>query len=96
MSKPIFIWRVPAQAIAANPEHFNNIAQDLQTKLSDYHVLTMMDPLIQSVQFECYNTTDLDTKSFEELKQLVSNAMEDDDPYLNDWDVTLNDGLEDL
>ena len=96
MSKPIFIWRVPAHVIASNPEHFNNIARDLQTKLSDYHVLTMMDPLINSVQFECYNTTDMDTKSFEELKQIVSNAMHDDDPYLNDWDATLNDGLEDL
>jgi hypothetical protein len=48
------------------------------------------------VQFECYNTTDMDTKSFEDLKQIVANAMQDDDPYLNDWDVTLNDGLEDL
>lgn len=101
MSKPIFIWRVPAHVIASNPEHFNVIARDLQTKLSDYHVLTMMDPLINSVQFECYNTTDMDTKSFKELKQMVAIAMEsimiqDDDPYLNDWDVTLNDGLEDL
>jgi hypothetical protein len=96
MSKPIFIWRVPAHVIASNTEHFNVIARDLQTKLSDYHVLTMMDPLINSVQFECYNTTNMDTKSFEELKQIVSNTMQDDDPYLNDWDATLNDGLEDL
>jgi hypothetical protein len=76
MSKPIFIWRIPAHQIASNPEHFNNIAQDLQTKLSDYHVLTMMDPLIDSVQFECYNTTDVDIKSFAELKQLVKDALE--------------------
>jgi len=96
MSKPIFIWRVPAHVIASNQEHFNVIARDLQTKLSDYHVLTMMDPLINSVQFECYNTTDMDTKSFEELKRIASYSVPDDDPYLNDWDVTLNDGLEDL
>ncbi len=76
MSKPIFIWRIPAHQIATNPEHFNKIAQDLQTKLSDYHILVMMDPLIDSVQFECYNTTDVDTKSFAELKQLVKDALE--------------------
>jgi hypothetical protein len=96
MSKPIFIWRVPAQVMATHPKHFQNIARDLQTKLSDYHVLTMTDPMINSVQFECYNTTDMDTKSFEELKQIVSYSVPDDDPYLNDWDATLNDGLEDL
>ncbi len=95
MSKPIFIVRFPAEHVMQHRERFEEASRDLQTKLSDYHVLTMMDPLIDSVQFECYNTTDLDTKSFEELKQIVSNAMEDDDPYLNDWDVTLNDGLED-
>jgi len=38
--------------------------------------LVMMDPLIDSVQFECYNTTDVDTKSFAELKQLVKDALE--------------------
>jgi hypothetical protein len=75
MSKPIFIWRIPAHVMASNLEHFNKIAQDLQTKLSDYHVLTMMDPLIDSVQFECYNTTDVNTKSFAELKQLVKDAL---------------------
>jgi hypothetical protein len=96
MSKPIFIWRVPAQVMATDVNRFTQIAADLQTKLNDYHVLTMTDPMINSVQFECYNTTDMDTKSFEELKQIVSNAMQDDDPYLNDWDATLNDGLEDL
>jgi len=96
MSKPIFIWRVPAQVMATDVNRFTQIAADLQTKLNDYHVLTMTDPMINSVQFECYNTTDMDTKSFEELKQIVSNAMKDDDPHLNDWDVTLNDGLEDL
>jgi len=76
MSKPIFIWRVPAHQIISNSEYFTVMAQDLQTKLSDYHVLTMMDPLIGSVQFECYNTTDVDTKSFAELKQLVKDALE--------------------
>jgi hypothetical protein len=38
----------------------------------------------------------MDTKSFEELKRIASYSVPDDDPYLNDWDVTLNDGLEDL
>jgi hypothetical protein len=96
MSKPIFIWRVPARDVANNRKGFEDIARSLQTKLNDYHVLTMTDPTIDMVQFECYNTTDMDTKSFEDLKQIVANAMQDDDPYLNDWDVTLNDGLEDL
>lgn len=70
MSKPIFIWRVPLQAVVGNSEQFEQIQQDLQAKLSDYHVLCMTDPEVSSPQFECYNAVNAEEKDIEELKQM--------------------------
>lgn len=70
MSKPIFIWRVPLQAVVGNREQFEQIQQDLQAKLSDYHVLCMTDPEVSSPQFECYNAVNAEEKDIEELKQM--------------------------
>jgi hypothetical protein len=76
MSKPIFIWRVPLEAVIDDRGRFEQVQKDLQAKLSDYHVLSMTDPTIPTIQFECYNTTDLDTKSFEQLKEMVKESMD--------------------
>jgi hypothetical protein len=70
MSKPIFIWRVPLHAVVGNSEQFEQIQQDLQAKLSDYHVLCMTDPGVSSPQFECYNAVNAEEKDIEELKQM--------------------------
>jgi hypothetical protein len=70
MSKPIFIWRVPLHAVVGNSEQFEQIQQDLQAQLSDYHVLCMTDPGVSSPQFECYNAVNAEEKDIEELKQM--------------------------
>jgi hypothetical protein len=75
MSKPIFIWRVPYNAVASNREQFEQIQRDLQTKLSDYHVLCMTDPGVSSPQFECYNAINAEEKDIEELKQMGTEML---------------------
>jgi hypothetical protein len=70
MNKPIFIWRVPLQAVMNNTDGFEQIYIDLQAKLSDYHVLCMTDPDVSSPQFECYNAINAEEKDIEELKQM--------------------------
>ena len=74
MSKPIFIVRVPVRVSdREDREHLENIGQQLQQKLKGYHVLTLAEHGndAKEIKFECYNTTDLDTKSFDELKQMT-------------------------
>lgn len=48
------------------------VGKKLASKFDDYHILTLACA-IEDIFFECYNTTDLDTKSFEELKGIVKN-----------------------
>jgi len=74
MSKPIFIVRVPVRITDRDDrEHLERMGQQLQQKLKGYHVLTLAEhgTDAKEIKFECYNTTDLDTKSFEELKQMT-------------------------
>jgi hypothetical protein len=74
MSKPIFIVRVPVRITdREDREHLENIGQQLQQKLRGYYVLTLAEhgSDTKEIKFECYNTTDLDTKSFDELKQMT-------------------------
>jgi hypothetical protein len=73
MSKPIFIVRVPVRITDREDRaHLEHLGQQLQQKLRGYYVLTLAEHGndAKEIKFECYNTTDLDTKSFEELKQL--------------------------
>ncbi len=75
MSKPIFIMRVPYDAVTNNRELFEQAYRDLQTKLSDYHVLCMTDPNIGTAIFECYNAINAEEKDIEELKQLATEML---------------------
>jgi len=69
MNKPIFIVKVPD---LNTTEYLDSISFKLGESMPDYHVL-VISCKVDDVSFECYNTTDLDDKSFEELKQIVKN-----------------------
>lgn len=69
MSKPIFVVRVPD---IFDKEYLDNIIDMLIEKFFDYHVLVIKSK-VDDITFECYHVTDLDTKSFEELKEIVKN-----------------------
>lgn len=74
MSKPIFIVKIPVRITDAQQRaQLEQVGRDLQTKLRGYYVLTLAENRNddKGIQFECYNTTDLDTKSFEELKEIA-------------------------
>jgi hypothetical protein len=78
MSKPIFIVRVPVRITdREDREHLERMGQQLQQKLRGYHVLTLAEHGndAKEIRFECFNTTDLDTKSFEELKQIARQSL---------------------
>ena len=68
MAKPILVIRFPYREEMW--DHFEDISGDLQKKLSDYHVLCMVESTAKSVVFECYNVPDIETK-FEDLKKQV-------------------------
>jgi len=67
MSKPIFIVKLPN---VFNNEQCDSIGKKMEERFFDYHILVVACE-VKDFIFECYNTTDLDTKSFEELKELV-------------------------
>lgn len=80
MNKPIFIVKIPVRIEDDRMrEQLEQIGKDLQTKLRGYYVLTLAENRNddKGIQFECYNTTDLDAKSFEELKQIAKQRWDE-------------------
>ncbi len=72
MSKPIFIIKLPyAHSDMQQLSEINDIGTK---KMPDYHVMAI-GCAVEDVTFECYNTTDLDAKSFKELKELVNELV---------------------
>jgi|688.fasta_scaffold1070792_3 hypothetical protein len=91
MAKPIFILRCPSikYTTEKGQELFKEQQRNLQEKLSDYHVLSLLDGTVNEHEVECYNVTNVTDIEIEELKQKV---LDD----LSIWDNTLLDGIEDL
>lgn len=75
MSKPIFIVRFPAEIVMENRDRFEEISQDLQAKLSDYHVLVVMESALKATQFECFNAVNATDKDIEELRDMCLDAI---------------------
>jgi hypothetical protein len=73
VSKPIFVIRfpldVPAPVVQSN-------CKQIQTKFTDYHVLTLRDNRADRVEFECYSLQDVNTQDFENLKKDVLNLLD--------------------
>lgn len=77
MSKPIFVVRFPAEHVMQHRERFEEASRDLQTKLSDYHVLTVMESGLDAAQFECFNAINATDKDIQELRDMCLNAIKD-------------------
>ncbi len=77
MSKPIFVVRFPAELVMQHRERFEEASRELQTKLSDYHVLTVMESGLDGAKFECFNAVNATDKDIEELRDMCLNAIKD-------------------
>jgi len=75
MSKPIFIVRFPAEIVMENRERFEEAAEAIQRKLSDYHVLVVMESGLEATQFECFNAVNATDKDIEELRDMCLDAI---------------------
>ena len=96
MAKPIFIVKIP---VRINDEQqraqLEHVGRDLQTKLKDYHVLTIAENRNddKGIQFECFNVGEVAETTIQEIQEKIFKIIETNE--LSDWDVTLMDGLED-
>ena len=73
MSKPILVIRFPYSE--AFIEGMPNIAERLERKIDDYHILPIMDDHTGGqIKFECFNSPHTEIE-FEELKQRVLEAI---------------------
>ena len=75
MSKPIFIVRFPAEIVMENRDRFEEISRDLQAKLSDYHVLVVMESGLDGAKFECFNAVNATDKDVQELRDMCLDAI---------------------
>jgi hypothetical protein len=75
MSKPIFVVRFPAELVMQHRERFEEASRELQTKLSDYHVLTVMESGLDGAKFECFNAVNATDKDIEELRDMCLDAI---------------------
>lgn len=76
MAKPIFIIKVPGRDPSLNVEATDRAQKRLSKQMKDYHVLLIRDNRSSGgIKFECYNTSDLDTVSFDYLKWMIRNEL---------------------
>ena len=69
MSKPILIIRFP-YIKDLDREQFERYYKQIGEQLPDYHVLSLIDSLVERIEFECYNAPHTEIE-FEELKKRV-------------------------
>jgi len=74
MSKPIFIIKFPQpdKDLEKHQQQFDFLTK----KLSDYHVLFSFHDDISSIQFECFNSSQVPEITIEELKSKVLEYLE--------------------
>ncbi len=76
MTKPIFIVKVPMQDPTISIDMVERMNKRLEEKMPDYYVILIGDQRKRGgVKFECYNTSDLDTVSFDYLKWMIKNEI---------------------
>lgn len=76
MPKPILIIKLPGRDPSLDAEAADRAQKRLSKQMKDYHILLIRDNRKNGgVKFECYNTSDLDTVSFEYLKWMVRNEL---------------------
>ena len=76
MAKPIFIIKVPMQDPSISIDAVERMNKRLEEKMPDYYVILIGDQRKRGgIKFECYNTSDLDTVSFDYLKWMIRNEL---------------------
>jgi hypothetical protein len=76
-AKPIFLVRFPQPyVVALGNERFTQMNVDLQQRLSDYHVLFVIDSSISEVKMECFNAENLAATDVESIRQQVFDSMD--------------------
>jgi hypothetical protein len=76
MSKPIFIIKFPQPDNRTDLEELQQQFDFLTKKLSDYHVLFSFHDDTSSIQFECFNGSQVPEITIEELKSKVLEYLE--------------------
>jgi len=76
MSKPIFIIKFPQPDNRTDLEKHQQQFDFLTKKLSDYHVLFSFHNDTSSIQFECFNSSQVPEITIEELKSKVLEYLE--------------------
>jgi hypothetical protein len=73
MSKPIFIIKFPQPD--KDLEKYQEQYKFLTERLFDYHVLFSFHDDISSIQFECFNSSQVPETTIEELKSMVLESL---------------------
>lgn len=75
MSKPIFVVRFPYSE--EKRDAYLNFVKQISNLLTDYHVLAPMDNSVERVEFECFNVKDVPETEINEIKDMISNMLEE-------------------
>lgn len=72
-AKPIFVCRIPYGS-EITKDTASKIFEELQSKLTDYHLVGLFDSSVKRVEFECFNS-EFTKKEFDELKTELEKSM---------------------
>jgi hypothetical protein len=85
-AKPIFIIKVSDNILSDKSEE---LFKQFRKKWNDYHTLIITTDKDQEPEFLCFNVKDLDEIKFDELKEIVLNAIAPYKFFCNDADKNL-------
>jgi hypothetical protein len=72
MSNPILIIRIPGIEDSTEKNNIVNQLLELQKKITDYHILPVMENNIHKVTFEVLSPKEVDEKYLEDLKKSIT------------------------
>ena len=73
MAKPIFVVKVQNQLW--NQDKIAGMFEDIQTKLSDYHVLMLPSRSEKETFLECYNVTDVEPTTLANIQNTIFSEL---------------------
>jgi len=77
MAKPIFVITIAAHG---SPGNYHNIAEMLEKKLPDYHVLISFDYKLENSKYQLFSDKEIEPIQIEELKKLISETYTSNAP----------------
>jgi len=99
MSKPIFIIRYgiedkPSETLTDVKKNLEDFNQHLTRQMDDHHIMVILDPMIDNIQFEYFSSKNINEIELDELKKRVLSEIQEKVEEAVEFDIEDKDAIE--